>query len=156
MGRKPGIQFLVSKQELHRIFLFSQMTIINEMLSYENYFTLKFIEFLEMLCRGAIKAAETGQLHTSSHKPVDRVEAFLNKILERMQKNKVTQFRDMKVKKIIREMRQDLDIHEHIADLCDHSHSDDDSHSHSSLQTESEIEEDHSHRSHEKDEQSEI
>lgn len=89
MGRKPGIQFLVTKQELHRCFLFSQMTIINEMIGYENYYVLKFVEFLEMLCRVAIKACDRGMLKSNGGTPAAKVEAFLNLIIERMKKNNV-------------------------------------------------------------------
>lgn len=31
------------------------MTIINEVMGYEKYYNLRFVEFLEMLCRAAIK-----------------------------------------------------------------------------------------------------
>jgi hypothetical protein len=36
-GKKPGVNILVPKLTLSRIFLFSQMTIINEMISYDKY-----------------------------------------------------------------------------------------------------------------------
>ena len=81
------------------------MTVINEMIAYENYYTLKFVEFLELLCRGALKATASGLLKARNGTPAAKVEALLDMIIERMKKNGVSQFYSMEIIKIDREIR---------------------------------------------------
>lgn len=108
---------MVSKQDLNKCFLFSQMTIINEMMSYENYYQLRFVEFLEMFCRAALKASG---LRMKGHRPISKVRALLEIILGRLKKNKVRAFKDLEIIEIDRERRPGIDMQQHVGDLCDH------------------------------------
>lgn len=67
-----NVKKLISGHELRRIFLFSQMTVIDENMNYDKYYNLAFIEYLEMLCRAALKC----NLSTCSS-PKRKVEALL-------------------------------------------------------------------------------
>ena len=56
MELDENVSFMIGKRELNKCFLFSQMTIINEVMNYEKYYHLRYVEFLEMLCRISLKA----------------------------------------------------------------------------------------------------
>ena len=80
----PNVQLIVSRYELNRIFLFSQMTVIDDVTNVEKYHQLAYIEYLEMLCRAALKL----ELVQSSE-PKRRVEYLLQLLLDRMKKHNV-------------------------------------------------------------------
>ena len=93
----PQLKKIISRQELERCFLFSQMTIINEVLNYEKYDYLRFIEFLEMICRVALKLEPT----ETAYAP--KVYEILRLLLAKMASLNIDPFNDMQVEIVRRE-----------------------------------------------------
>ena len=52
---------LIPRDQLRMAFGFSQMTVINEKQNEERYGRLTYVEFLEMLCRAALRSDESSQ-----------------------------------------------------------------------------------------------
>ena len=82
------------------------MTIINEVMNYEKYYHLRYIEFLEMLCRVALKADLPGNPQGS----FNRIKFMLEFLLKRMQDNRVEEFELMRIQLVNREMKDDRSI----------------------------------------------
>ena len=61
------------------------MTVIDENMNYDKYFNLTFIEYLEMICRAALKTNKLSKCKS----PKKRVEALLKYLLDRMKRNGV-------------------------------------------------------------------
>lgn len=72
------------------------MTIVNELLNFEKYEYLKFVEFLEMICRVALNRKGYGP----NTKPEDKVRDMLLTIYEKMTREKIEDFDNIEFVKL--------------------------------------------------------
>lgn len=72
--------FLINMYNLKRVFIYSMMTVLNETTNFKKYDTLKYVEFLEMLCRVAIVTSEPDSTETVEQKLFNLLDNLFDKL----------------------------------------------------------------------------
>ena len=74
--------------------MFSQMTIINEVMNYEKYDYLRYIEFIEMICRVSLK------LDPSEGNAAYKVYGTLKNLRKKMADQYIDPFVDLEIEEV--------------------------------------------------------